>query len=67
MTIDISNMEKMPSGEHAMAERLRVLRWDRTDQFFNHAIYLAKGRQIGVTIYQPHLGPCEHSHYANTI
>ena len=67
MIIDISNMKKMPSGEHAMAERLRALKWDRTDQFFNYAIYLSKGKKIGATIYQPHLGPCEHTHYANSL
>lgn len=67
MTIDISNMEKMLSGEHAMAERLRALKWDRTNQFCSYTVYLAKGLEIGVTIYQPHLGPCEHTHYANTL
>ena len=67
MTIDISNMQKMPCGEHVMGERLRALGWDRTEQFFTRAIYLAKGKRIGVTVYQPNLGPCEHTHYANTL
>lgn len=67
MPIDISNMEKMPDGEMEMSKRLGALEWDKTHQFFNHAIYFAKGKQIGVTVYHPNIAPCAHSHYANPI
>jgi hypothetical protein len=62
--IDVDGMEQMPCGEHRMSERLRQLGWDKTEQFFAYAIYIAKGKRIGVTIYQPHIAPCAHTHYA---
>jgi len=65
--VDTQFMEEMPCGEHAMAERLRKLGWDKTWQFFTHAIYLAKGETIGVTYYMPHIAPCEHKHFANRV
>jgi hypothetical protein len=66
--IDISQFERMPCGEFEMAQRLRALSWHSTEQFLNRAVYYTgRGKSlkmIGVTIYQPHVAPCAHTHYA---
>jgi hypothetical protein len=68
MTIPIDGMEVIPCGETKMAERLRQLNWSKTHQFFDRAIYYNNKKEvIGVTIYQPHISPSHHTHYANRI
>lgn len=68
MSVSIDGMEIIPCGEIKMSERLRQLGWEKTHQFFDRAIYYNKNKEIiGVTIYQPHIAPCAHTHYANRI
>jgi hypothetical protein len=67
--LDISDLEQVASNEVAMANRLRKLGWATTHQFFTHTVYYAGNRKtglkrIGVTVFQPHIAPCAHTHYA---
>ena len=67
---DVSDLVQMPCGETRMNKRLRDLGWTTTHQFFTHAVYYTGNRRdgtlkrIGVTIYQPHIAPGAHTHYA---
>ena len=68
MSICVDGMEIIPCGEIKMSERLKKLGWHKTHQSFDRAIYYNEKKEIiGVTIYQPHIAPHAHIHYANCI
>ena len=62
---DLSNMEQIECGEAVMNKRLVSLGWSKTEGFGGYNIYRNRDNEvIGVTVYRPQDGPCEHTHYA---
>jgi hypothetical protein len=66
MTYDISKMHTV-NTEIELSRYLRKLQWSDTEKLFNrNAYYSGKGNSrklIGITVFQPNLGPCECTHY----
>lgn len=62
---DQSGMEQIECGEIAMGARLKLLGWSKTESCGRRNIYRNRDNKvIGVTVYRPQDGPCEHTHYA---
>lgn len=61
--IDISEMHTV-KGEIELSTRLKTLDWAKTERFYSHNVYKnSKGKIIGVTVFMPQIGPCEHINY----
>lgn len=61
--IDISEMRTV-QGEVELSARLKSLGWAKVDRFTSHNVYKdRRGKIIGVTVFMPRIGPCEHINY----